>query len=273
MLAFVHIEKTAGTSLIHILRRNYFLRYLDVRPYNTSSKGVFLPEDLSVGLRINPFIECIAGHAIHPYVGLERVVGKIDYITVLRDPVKRYVSQYQHWVEKKGLHIAFEEFMEHEELHDLQCRKIAGAADSEQAIDMISDKFITVGVLERFDEFLVLLRRTLGWGKGSIRYAVRNTARNRGLAAGILEKYRDEIVERNQEDKRLYDYVVNEVVPRQIDRYGEGFKEDVQRFRRENGGRFISPKLAVDYGVRKFYYEPVSGMIRRLHGLPMAGSY
>ena len=32
ILGFVHIEKTAGTSLIHILRHNFFMRYMDKEP-------------------------------------------------------------------------------------------------------------------------------------------------------------------------------------------------------------------------------------------------
>ena len=32
LLAFIHTEKTGGTTLNQVLRRNFFLRFADVRP-------------------------------------------------------------------------------------------------------------------------------------------------------------------------------------------------------------------------------------------------
>ncbi|HMU91316.1 MAG TPA: hypothetical protein PKC33_11515, partial [Pseudomonadales bacterium] len=72
LLAFVHIEKAAGTTFIHILRRNFFLRYLDVRPYGIESGGLFLSGDLRISTRILPGLKCFSGHAVTPYSDLGR---------------------------------------------------------------------------------------------------------------------------------------------------------------------------------------------------------
>jgi hypothetical protein len=61
--AFVHIEKAAGTTLNHILRHNFFLRYIDVRPFFKESKGLFLSKDLEVARRVLPGLSCISGHS------------------------------------------------------------------------------------------------------------------------------------------------------------------------------------------------------------------
>jgi hypothetical protein len=55
-VVFVHIEKAAGTTFIHTLRRNYFLRYLDVRPFSPASNSIFTARDLELSLRVNPWL-------------------------------------------------------------------------------------------------------------------------------------------------------------------------------------------------------------------------
>ena len=54
MLAFTHIEKAAGTSLIHLLRVNYFMKYCDVMPLSIKSSGILRADDLRKIMIINP---------------------------------------------------------------------------------------------------------------------------------------------------------------------------------------------------------------------------
>jgi len=67
MLAFVHIEKSAGTSLTNILRRNYFLECCDIRPLSVNSNGVFKFIDFREFKKYNQRLKCIAGHAVKPW--------------------------------------------------------------------------------------------------------------------------------------------------------------------------------------------------------------
>ena len=53
ILAFAHITRAGGNTLLHILRYNYFLRSCDVRPLSKQSGGIFCAEDMAKTLIIN----------------------------------------------------------------------------------------------------------------------------------------------------------------------------------------------------------------------------
>ncbi|MHA1381409.1 MAG: hypothetical protein ACTSRG_23830 [Candidatus Helarchaeota archaeon] len=64
LLAFAHIEHTAGLTLRHILRRNFFMSCFDARPFSKDSQGIFSDYDFKKALNLNPFIRCICGHSV-----------------------------------------------------------------------------------------------------------------------------------------------------------------------------------------------------------------
>ena len=275
MLAFVHIEKAAGTTLIHLLRRNYFLRYMDVRPLVKGSSGFLTARDLTIYFRINPFVNCIGGHAIRACSNLHDVVPTIRYITLLRDPVDRYLSQYRYWVEKLDKNITFDKFMDHRPAWNFQVKKIAGADNLEEAKRLINDRFLLVGTVERFDEFLVLLIKKLRPLGFDAAYQRKNIAKGDGGWIGaILDKYDSQIKERNELDVKLYRYVNDEVLSAEIESYGDMFEDDVRHHMGGNRTSGIAEaKSHVDYLFRKIYFTPVAGLIRKINGLPADGSY
>lgn len=83
MLTFIHIPKTGGTSLTQAIRAKY------PRLLTLST-----PEQFGA-FRANPSlasVDAIAGHSIF---GIHRHVStQIEYMTVLRDPIDRIVSDY-----------------------------------------------------------------------------------------------------------------------------------------------------------------------------------
>ena len=112
ILAFTHIKKAAGTTLSHILRINFFLRHCDVKVLSIGSGNCFQAEDMFRLFQINPYIVSIGGHSVVPFGNLAAHFENIRFITVLRDPVQRYLSQYQHNVEKLGYPGSFQAFLE-----------------------------------------------------------------------------------------------------------------------------------------------------------------
>ena len=275
MLAFVHIEKAAGTTLIHLLRRNYFLRYMDVRPLTKSGDGFLTARDLAIYRHINPFVSCIGGHAIRPCSNLHDAIPDIRYITLLRDPVERYLSQYRYWVEKLNKEISFVRFLDHRPAWNFQVKKIAGAEKLGYAKKLLGERFLMVGTVERFDEFLVLLRSKLHPFKFDSMYQKKNISKGGGMRVGeLLAKYGAQIMERNELDIKLYRYVTDEMLPMEINTYGDKFTADVWRQRQINRTSVAAEaKSRIDYLYRNIYCLPITGMVRRIHGLPLAGSY
>lgn len=275
MLAFVHIEKAAGTTLIHILRKNYLFRYMDVRPLTQSTGGFVSVADMKILLRINPFLQCIAGHAVCPHSDLSLEYPTLRYITLLRNPVKRYISQYRYWNRCLGKNKKFEMFLDHEASWNFQSKKIAGCDDLSLAKEILSSRFLLVGVVEEFDEFLMLLKKKLLPYEFDPHYIEKNIAScNQDSENDILEKYESEIRDRNETDIALYEHVKHLILPRQREKYRGTLLDDVRKFESERGqmqGKEIWPYA--DYALRKCYYGPVTSVIRNFHGMPMSGSY
>lgn len=275
MLAFVHIEKAAGTTLNHILRRNFFLRYIDVRPLTQERLGVLTARDLRMYLRVNPFLSCISGHAVKPYSDLAVALPDIRYITLIRDPTKRYVSQFLYWNRHLKKNISFPEFLAHEPTWNFQAKKFVGAADLESAKEMLKTRFLVVGIVEEFNEFLVLLQHKLHPLDFDPSYVAKNAAVDSGGQVNeIIAQYGDQIRANNRVDMQLYDFVCHELLPRQRSEYGPNLTEHVQELSKKNAAvphRTLKPYL--DYALRKAYYEPITGLLRRAHGLPGRGSY
>jgi len=271
ILAFVHIGKAGGTTLIHILRRNFFLSSFDVRPLSKNSEGTFSADDLRKILLINPRIRCVMGHSIRAYSDTIDYAPNLRYITILRDPVSRCISQYQQRVSKHG-EIDFDTFLTRDWLPNLQTRFIAGSQDLELAKEFLETKFFLVGILEEFDAFLTILARKLLPYGFDPSYQPMRVARHSSIRDEILYKYKERILELHQLDLKLYDYARSTLLAREKLAYGPTFDADLATQKQRNQDWSPSrTKPAIDFVVRKAYYDPVTSLIRVLNGLPAKG--
>jgi hypothetical protein len=289
LLAFVHIEKAAGTTLYHILRRNFFMRHLEVRPFVQESDMIFRASDLKRSFWLNPFLRSIGGHSVKAFSDLETVVKDIKYITLLRDPNTRYVSHYFHQMSMKKTHIHFRDFLKNDEHSNFQTTSLsignfrekrrACSADLEKSKKLLSERFLLAGVVEKFDEFLIQLKRLLRPKRFDPRYSRQNVSRTddrlgKETPLNILTTYNDEISERNQLDLELYEYVFCRLLPRQRAEYGSSLHADVNDFQqtlRNSKQRMLNSYI--DYAIRHCYYDPLIGVQRLWHGLPYSGTY
>lgn len=265
ILAFVHIEKTAGTSMIHILRHNNFMRYLDVRPLYSRGDNIFTAQDLRLSLKINPFIRAIAGHSVVPYSDLESVAD-MEYITLLRNPVNRYISQYRYWGKVLGRNLTPEEFLDKTSENNMQVMKIAGEPNVQKAIDILESKFICYGIVEKFESFIQNLAQVeAGRGRHFEPISVeRNlTGKSKISEQDLLDKYESRIIENNSKDIELYQYVKKHV-EQNDSMSGDSIVKKIKR---------PTFKLYADYLMRKIYYMPVTGLIRISRGMKAKGSY
>jgi len=274
LLAFVHIEKAAGTTLIHILRRSFFLRYLDVRPLRRTEAEMFDAQDLKEVIRINPWVRAIGGHSVRPVSNLEEVAAEIDYVTVLRDPCRRFLSMFRYGVDVLKRPHTIEEFLENPAMHNFQTTKIAGSADLELAKSILSERFLAVGTVEGLDEFLVYLTHALEPWKFYPAYEVQNVGPTALVEDPLLEQYGDRILDVNRIDIELYRYVNEELLPRQRSSYGKGFSQDLEEFQaRPRMGLSSRTRHYIDGAYRKVYVEPITGWLRKRRGHTAKGSY
>ncbi len=251
--AFVHIEKTAGTSVIHMLRNRLFPFYLDVRPV-TANGYWFRPSDLDWYLKLFPATKIIGGHSVVPYAGLENSYS-VKYFTVFREPVARYVSQFRYWRSNLGVDISFEKFLEKGSTHNFQTKKIVSSGQAGNAIPVLEDKFVTIGVLENIDPFIRELSNH--FNKDLAMFSRNVTANKQDQVDDLMSRYHQQIMDRNEEDLRLHEWAQK----RQ--------KSGPPCARRKGH----SIRAYMDFILRKAAVEPLSGLKRRGIGLPSKGSY
>lgn len=275
LLAFVHIEKAAGTSMIHLLRRNFCCRYFDARPMTGRSGNFFTADDLRLALRIHPGLRCIGGHTVRPTDELFERMPWIRYFTLLRDPVERYYSHYRYWVRQMGQELTLAEFLEKPLSWNFQTVKIAGSQDVERAKRILSERFLVAGLVEELDESLVLLRRALDFCDLDIDYAVANRGVVHPRDREILERHRSQIAAVNALDVELYAHVRDVLLPRYRARLSPDLETELRAFRagRRPQEERSSWRMTADKMFRHFWLNPVVGLIRVRHGLPASGSY
>ena len=272
LFAFVHIEKAAGMTLIHILRRNFLFRYIDVRPLNKSSNGTFSYSDLKKYQLINPFLNCIGGHSVLPFSDLEKNVDNLMYFTCLRDPFKRYISQFRYLHYINRIPNNFELFLNNQEYSNIQTKKLSKNCSIEEAKYRLNNMF-QVGAVEEFNFFLMRLKKSLyPYVDFKPQYKIQNVTPKNISSDTLYNKYKDIIFQNNNKDIELYDYLWNELIPYRNSEYGSKLTDDVNKFEKENL-HSTNFKTYIDYSLRKLYYAPVSGLIRKFAGLNARGSY
>jgi hypothetical protein len=224
-LLFLHLPKAGGMSLNGILVRNY----RGWKQYNVGiidTNESMWREGLQ-RIRDTPReeIEKVAVFKGHFIYGLHEVIpGSVEYITFLRDPVKRLVSHYKMIRRMNGLpagHVLdpakadwnlemVPDFLR--TLDNYQVRAISGldyqlpyGAVGPEHLEIAKrnlDTFKFVGLTEQFDLSLTLLRRVFGW---KMRFFVPDNVAPDGGASPSPEAAA-KLRELNRYDLELYQY-------------------------------------------------------------------
>jgi Galactose-3-O-sulfotransferase len=253
LLVFVHINKTAGTTLRFILRSSYGARHCDVEPWHGAwTDPPFSTADLGRVRKLYPRLASIAGHRITGYIDLEETGTDFRYLTFLREPVALCASRFQYQLEyRKKKNLVFEEWIEKDWVRDSQTQLIGGTTDPDDAISVMDRKRMFVGLTERFDESIVLLQ-ALRAPDLDIAYRPVNVAKSSGVAKRLLadSRTRQLIVDANQADLELYEHVLREIYPAQQRAYGNSLSESVAAFRGETRKGYDRRKLVL-YGLKQ----------------------
>ncbi len=235
LVAHVHVMKTGGQTLCDILRQSFPGRHCDLQ-----AQGVANADDLRFARRFYPRLKSIGGHGVVPLANLGEACDSIRYFAFLREPVARCISHYQYRRERDERR-DFEPWLERFGNYQVRflCRTHAAQdpwsvpADADRAIEVVERHLGFVGLQERYDESLVLLRRWMADPELDIEYRSRNIARK----LSIQDQLRGDprllklIEDRHAEDQKLYRHVRDVVYPRQVAAYGATLDADVAALR------------------------------------------
>lgn len=248
----MHIRKTAGMTLRSVIERQFSPQELfrmkgglqkDLDRWRT------LPSDVREKIR------CVSGHfafGIH-----DQITGPYEYFTVLRDPVDRVISNYYYVLSHPHLpyyafikSMSLEQFAEYSQNH--QTATVSGYQQTYWFDDMVAQQksnsvileqtylqarenidrfFSAVGILEQFDDFLVLLKKRFGWR--SVFYTRENVTVYRPKIAELPTQTISSLRAYNQYDQALYEYARKRFMLHRS-WYGSALTADVARFQRQN---------------------------------------
>jgi hypothetical protein len=258
---FVHIPKTAGTTLVRILHREYDeLGYLWIPPETRFEDAKRLVADSSA-----EEFRLIHGHipvGIH-----EALTRPARYFTLLRNPVDRALSHY-YYVKRHPEHRLYKEVVEKGmtlrdyvtsgitgELANGQTALLAGHGRDAPSGDLsilrraqenIEAKFAAVGLTEDFERSIVLFKLTLGWRKPLV-YESANVSQDRPHVSTIPSKTIEAIKAQSELDEALYRFA-RERLDAQIRDAGPTFERELRKLRLGNALYRHGPKPALRWG-------------------------
>ncbi len=274
MYAFVHIEKTAGTTLNSVLRKSFGAGHCDMRlpiskrPFDgVEARQHVSAADLRRVRWLYRRLCGIAGHNVKPYADLHEACPEIRFFTFLRDPVARTRS---HFLNRGQGHQRpdFDRWIAQPWMHNWQTRMIAGESNLQHAMDQIGSRVKFVGLTERFDESLLMFGQWLALPGFSPQYQSRNKFGHQRLPraaaqAGVDTSYLKSpevtsiIQEANTLDQALYDWIHREIFPAQMAAYRGDLAADVAALRATNAAAAVVEESLPSKLLRNFAYKPL----------------
>jgi len=251
---FVHIAKTAGSTLLSIMEnvfnRDEILYLYDNDDYPQNVEGL-----KRMSGQEKRRYRLFTGH--FPFGLHEYISQPCKYITILREPVDRVISTYNHiknvecmskdedfrkrWEEARKM--SLEEFVKSDILPYQSNYKVYCLADRaaeygdcsvedlERAKKNLREHFVIAGLTERFDETVVYIRRNLGW---VVPYYAKMNVREGGLQKEDLPEGTLRLIEeKNWIAIELYKYAT-ELFNEMIGKQGPDFQREVAELKKAN---------------------------------------
>jgi hypothetical protein len=274
MYAFVHIDKTGGTTLTSILRRSFGTRHCDIRlPLKKrrndgrNHRACIEAADLCRVERIYRNLRGVSGHNVRAYSDLSSIRPDIRYVTILRDPATRFRSQF---LNRSRCHTmeGFERWAADEMMHNWQTKMIAGAPSAQKAIDLLNERFGFVWLTERFDEGLLMLGQWLSEPGFRPEYRRQNQLEHKQRPHDIARQkvdlsylsspaIKERIQEINAEDQKVYDFVATSIYPRQTANYVGNLVKDTLQLQSRNLQIELSAEPPFSRIMRNYVYKPL----------------
>ncbi|MEE8574968.1 MAG: sulfotransferase family 2 domain-containing protein [Thermodesulfobacteriota bacterium] len=242
-VVFVHILKTGGSTLKRILASQYGDEeaYFINPPFDDSIVTEFLtlPEERRKKLKL------IAGHGSQ---GLVKYMEPPFIIYALfRNPIDQLVSYYyyakktptNHYYERLNAGMDIVQFSSELVAYNLQSRAMELLLEKEDRmkldliLELIKGGRVKFGLLEQFDESILMLARELGWKKPPYYTSWLNVNKSRPAVEELPPDVARRLKEINHNDVELYK-VAREIFTEELSVQGAGFAEEVAKFKVEN---------------------------------------
>ena len=266
MLVFIHINKTAGSTVRYILRSTFGVDHCEVEPWHAQwSDPPFSSQDLQRLRKVYPNLASIAGHRVTGYIDLRENGTEFQYFSFMREPLKTCASRFQYNIQyRKKKDLVFEEWIQRDWTRNRQTKMFAGTAEVEKAIQTIKEKNIFIGLTERFDESVMLLK-ALKAKNLNISYQPVNVARKNSIAENLLSNAntRQMLIEANQADLELYDFVKNELYPSFQREYGPTLESDLANYRNNRDQDFNTRNITLSRMKQYLIYKPLLYLHRK----------
>lgn len=211
MFIFTHIEKCAGTSFNEILELT-FPRYIHVTKnlYGGNEKKNDLSYEQYNKL-MKFFPSGIGGHSLRPYNDF--LNKKNLKLTFLRNPVDRYMSQFNHLADTQWA-CSLETFLAKKNYYNFITEKIAGENNYNYANSILST-YDFIGNTDEYNKSLNLLKEVLDTKLiGNLTHKNVRVSNNNYLKFSDLSNHEKlRVEENNKNDIKLYEkYVENNLI-------------------------------------------------------------
>ncbi len=261
MLVFLGNQRCGRATIESILRASHRSRHCHLTvPSRRRGRPIITAYDFDRTRRIYPELSSLSGAGIVPWSDLASHHPEMRFFTFLRAPLERCASQYQHLVTSRGLRSTFESWIQTPDARNHQVRQLCGQEDAEAAMDVLVASVPFVGLVERFNESLVLLRQWSQDNAIDIRHRPRNMARDSRIRVQLLRglSTRRQLLDANREDLKLHALVTSTLYARQVSRYGDRLEMDVEAFEAFNVPRPTFPREIPSMLHRQLIHRPLT---------------
>lgn len=217
-LIFLHVPKTAGTSLVKLLNKKYRAQHI---AYIHGNDAQALNRAVAEGKKF------IHGH--FTFKMLPEVPADFFKITLLRDPVHRVISRYVHMAhadeaalkEEFSQYVDFEDYLQSAYAQNFQCQMLADKlfteVDESELLTLALEnlgKLDWVAPSEKLNEAAQDLQKRLGFKVRQI--GKDNTRSSPQMWNDLYDQYSQQIAAINRLDQQLYEAGVQkfEALPR-----------------------------------------------------------
>jgi hypothetical protein len=233
---FIHIPKAAGRTVHSIVARQYSGQEILAVLGRLGETPPLVLEDVAGKAMVIGLVH----HGVH-----QQLPGSSTYATLLREPVSRVLSLYgyaltnpNHYLHDRAVEEGLIGFLSSEagaeEIENGQTRQIAGVTEClpdesslAKAKDNLKTSFSAVGLVERFDESMVLFKRRFGW---KMPFYVRKNVVGKQTPYEITDEALQIIKDRNALDAELYSFAQG-LFEVQLREEGHLFNVEVALFR------------------------------------------